>query len=103
MTKDKIFESKVDVIKYKVMRELARQTWAGKDAFMAFNEIANVVVQKGEPPIRCCIYKDRAIIAERIRRTCGDQPVQGLPGALLQGGLPQRRHRHRHQRLCAYR
>ena len=72
MTKDKIFESKVDVIKYQVMRELARQTWAGKDAFMAFNDIANVVVKKGEPPMRCCIYKDRAIIAERIRIGLGE-------------------------------
>ena len=72
MEKDKLFESHVDIIKYKVLRELARQTWAGRDAFMAFNDIANVVVKKGEPPSRCCIYKDRAIIAERIRIGLGE-------------------------------
>ena len=55
MAKEKIFESRVDIIKYKVLRELARQTWAGRDAFMAFNDIANAVVKKGEPPSRCCI------------------------------------------------
>lgn len=72
MEKDRLFESHVDIIKYKVLRELARQTWAGRDAFMAFNDIANVVVKKGEPPSRCCIYKDRAIIAERIRIGLGE-------------------------------
>ena len=46
MEKDKLFESHVDIIKYKVLRELARQTWAGRDAFMAFNDIANVVVKR---------------------------------------------------------
>lgn len=68
----KIFENKLDVIKYKVLRELARQTWAGVDPFMAFNDIANVVVKKGEPPMSCCIYKDRAIIAERVRIGLGE-------------------------------
>ena len=72
MEKDRLFESHVDIIKYKVLRELARQTWAGRDAFMAFNDIANVVVKKGEPPSRCCIYKDRAVIAERIRIGLGE-------------------------------
>ena len=72
MAKEKIFESRVDIIKYKVLRELARQTWAGRDAFMAFNDIANAVVKKGEPPSRCCIYKDRAVIAERIRIGLGE-------------------------------
>lgn len=68
----KIFESKLDIIKYKILRELARQTWAGVDPFMAFNDIANVVVKKGEPPMSCCIYKDRAIIAERMRIGLGE-------------------------------
>ena len=37
MGKIRVFESQVEEIKYKVMRELARQTWAGRDAFSAFN------------------------------------------------------------------
>lgn len=63
----KIFDNRVQKIKYKVLRELARHTWMGEDAFTAFNEIASHIVKKGEPPMRCCIYKDRAIIADRMR------------------------------------
>lgn len=63
----RIFDNRVQKIKYQVLRELARQTWKGQDAFTAFNEIASTIVKKGEPPMRCCIYKDRAIIADRMR------------------------------------
>ena len=47
------------------------QTWVGNDAFSVFNDIANQVVKKGEPTMSCCIYKDRAIVAERIRIALG--------------------------------
>ena len=43
----------------------------GNDAFSVFNDIANQVVKKGEPTMSCCIYKDRAIVAERIRIALG--------------------------------
>ena len=68
----RIFDNRVQKIKYKVLRELARHTWMGEDAFTAFNEIASQVVKKGEPPMRCCIYKDRAIIADRMRIGLGN-------------------------------
>lgn len=67
----KLFENRVQEIKYKVLREVAVQTWKGNDVFAEFNEIASKVVNKDEPPQRCCIYKDRAIIAERIRLAIG--------------------------------
>lgn len=63
----KIFDNRVQKIKYEVLRELARHTWNGEDAFTAFNAIASSIIKKGEPPMRCCIYKDRAIIADRMR------------------------------------
>jgi len=62
----RIFDTYVQKLKYKVLTELARQTWVGNDAFSVFNDIANQVVKKGEPTMSCCIYKDRAIVAERI-------------------------------------
>lgn len=67
----KLFENRIQEIKYKVLREVAIQTWKGNDVFAEFNEIADKVVNKNEPPQRCCIYKDRAIIAERIRLAIG--------------------------------
>ena len=63
----KLFDNKVQETKYKVLREVAYQTWKGNDAFAEFNEIASEVIPKDEPPQTCCIYKDRAVVAERIR------------------------------------
>lgn len=68
----KKFESKLEVLKYKIIRELARSVWFDKNPFFVFNDIANTIVKKGEPPIRCCIYKDRAIVAERMRLGLGE-------------------------------
>lgn len=67
----RIFDTNVQELKYKVLMELAYQTWLGNDAFMVFNEIANEIVKKDENPMSCCIYKDRAIVAERIRIALG--------------------------------
>ena len=68
----KKFENRTEVVKYKVLRELARATWAGRDPFMAFNDIASSVIKKGEPPMSCCVYKDRAIVADRMRMGLGE-------------------------------
>lgn len=67
----RIFDTNVQRLKYMVLMELAYQTWLGNDAFTVFNEIANEIVKKGEPTMSCCIYKDRAIVAERIRIALG--------------------------------
>ncbi len=67
----KIFENKVQETKYNVLREVAVQTWKGNDAFAEFNEIASKVIPKDQPPQSCCIYKDRAVVAERIRHAIG--------------------------------
>lgn len=68
----KLFESKVDVIKYRVLREISRATWAGQDPFHVFHQVAQAVIKKGEPPMSCCIYKDRAIIAEKMTIGLGE-------------------------------
>ena len=67
----KLFDNKVQERKYNVLREVAIQTWRGNDVFAEFNEISSKVIPKDEPPQRCCIYKDRAVIAERIRLAIG--------------------------------
>lgn len=51
--------------------EVAYQTWLGNESFAVFNEIAEEVVKKDKPPMSCCIYKDRAIVAERIKLALG--------------------------------
>lgn len=67
----KIFDTKVQETKYNVLREVAVQTWKGNDVFAEFNEIARKVIPKNAPPQTCCIHKDRAVVAERIRLAIG--------------------------------
>ena len=67
----RLFDNKVQEIKYKVLREVAYQAWHGNEAFAEFNTIANNVIPKDQPPQRCCIYKDRAVVAERVRLATG--------------------------------
>ncbi|MFV0517833.1 MAG: 4Fe-4S dicluster domain-containing protein [Aminipila sp.] len=67
----RMFDTKVQEIKYKVLCEVSKQTWEGQDSFAVFNDIAKVIVNKDEPVMRCCIYKERAIVAERIRIALG--------------------------------
>ena len=69
----RIFDTKVQEIKYKVLCQVSKQTWEGNDSFAAFNDIAKVVVTK-EDTTRCCIYKERAIVAERIKIALGGNP-----------------------------
>ncbi len=66
----RIFDTKVQEIKYKVLCEVSKQLWEGHDSFAAFDDIAKVVVTK-EDTTRCCIYKERAVVAERIRIALG--------------------------------
>ena len=67
----KLFDNKVQETKYKVLREVAYQAWQGHEAFAEFNTIASNVIPKDQPPQRCCIYKDRAVVAERVRLAIG--------------------------------
>ena len=68
----KLFDNKVQETKYKVLREVAYQAWQGNNAFAQFNEVANAVIPKDQPPQSCCIYKDRAVVAERIQHALGN-------------------------------
>lgn len=67
----KLFDNKVQETKYKVLREVAYQTWKGNNAFAEFNEISSNVIPKEEPPQTCCVYKDRVVVAERVRLALG--------------------------------
>ena len=59
------FDTKIQYLKYKVLREVARYGFEDNlDA--AYYEIPKLIV-KEKPTMRCCIYKERAIVEERIK------------------------------------
>lgn len=66
----RIFDTKVQHLKYKVLREVAREAWAGtldKNAI----DIPKRIVPGKVPTMRCCVYKERAILGERVKLAMG--------------------------------
>lgn len=70
MEKLRKFDTKVQYLKYKVLREVAKQEWQGT-LQQNLLDIPTIVVPGDEPTMRCCVYKERAILAERIKLAMG--------------------------------
>ena len=66
----RIFDTKVQHLKYKVLREVARQAWAETLSVNAI-DIPRMIVPGKVPTMRCCVYKERAILAERVKLAMG--------------------------------
>jgi [FeFe] hydrogenase (group B1/B3) len=64
------FDTKVQYLKYKVLREVARQAW--NDTLLDnILEIPKTIVPGNTPTMRCCVYKERAILADRVKLAMG--------------------------------
>ena len=64
------FDTKVQHLKYKVLREVAREAWNGT-LLENIMEIPKKIVPGKIPTMRCCVYKERAILGERIKMAMG--------------------------------
>jgi [FeFe] hydrogenase (group B1/B3) len=64
------FDTKVQYLKYKVLREVAREAWADRLPDTAI-DIPKTIVPGKVPTMRCCVYKERAILAERVKIAMG--------------------------------
>ncbi len=64
------FDTKVQHLKYKVLREVAKQAWAGTLQENIL-EIPKTIVPGKVPTMRCCVYKERAIVSERVKLAMG--------------------------------
>ena len=60
------FDTKVQLIKYKVLKEVAKAHW-NDNLTEAILDIPEIIVPGKEATMRCCVYKERAIINERIK------------------------------------
>ena len=64
------FDTKVQHLKYKVLREVARLAW--NDTLLEnCIDIPKTIVPGNEPTMRCCVYKERAILGERVKLAIG--------------------------------
>ena len=64
------FDTKVQHLKYKVLREVARCAW--NDTLLEkVLDIPQMIVPGKNPTMRCCVYKERAILGERVKMVMG--------------------------------
>lgn len=64
------FDTKVQHLKYKVLREVAKLAW--NDTLLEnLLDIPKTIVPGNTPTMRCCVYKERAILTERVRIAMG--------------------------------
>ena len=64
------FDTKVQHLKYKVLREVAREAWNGT-LMQNMLDIPKTIVPGNTPTMRCCVYKERAILGERVKIAMG--------------------------------
>ena len=64
------FDTKVQHLKYKVLREVARFAWDGTLQEKLL-DIPKLIVPGNQPTMRCCVYKERAILADRVKLAMG--------------------------------
>ena len=66
----KKFDTKVQHLKYKVLREVIKK--ADRDDLQnVYRDVPKRVVPGPKASMRCCIYKERAIVQERIKMALG--------------------------------
>ena len=66
----KKFDTQVQYLKYKVLREVARKAW-DDTLYEKILDIPKIIIPGPTPTTRCCIYKERAIVEERIKIAMG--------------------------------
>lgn len=64
------FENQVQLIKYEVLREVSKLAMEGK-LNEGIDSISEMIDPGPEPRTRCCIHKERAITADRVRIALG--------------------------------
>lgn len=64
------FDTKVQHLKYKVLKEVAKEAW--DDTLLEnFPNIPKIIVPGEEETMRCCVNKERAILHERVKLAMG--------------------------------
>lgn len=64
------FDTKVQDLKYRVLREVARAAFDG-NLLEKISDIPKLISPGPKSTMRCCIYKERAIVSERIKLAMG--------------------------------
>ncbi len=77
------FDTKVQFLKYKVLCEVAKQAW-NDTLYENLLDIPRIIVPGNEPTMRCCVYKERAILGERVKIAMGGNKKTKKPIEVIQ-------------------
>ena len=66
----RVFDTKVQYYKYLTLREVAKHLFQDKLDGLYY-DVPKLIIPGPKPQTRCCIYKERAIITERVRLALG--------------------------------
>lgn len=82
---DRIFDTKVQLLKYKVLKSVIKRAYEG-GLELAPYEVPKEIVPGPKSDMRCCIYKERAVLEERVRMAMGGDKtnpnvIEALPVA----------------------
>jgi ferredoxin len=72
----RLFDTQVQELRYKIIRELVRLVINDKKD-KAFYDIPQKIAPGPNATMRCCIYKERAIIQERLKYLMGSTNEDG--------------------------
>ena len=64
------FETRIQYLKYQVLKEVAKEAWEG-DLVENVLDIPKKIIPGKTPSMRCCVYKERAILQERVKLAMG--------------------------------
>lgn len=70
MKKSRKFDTKVQYLKYKILREIAKEAWDDQ-LLENITSIPQRIIAGKESTMRCCVYKERAIVTERMKIAMG--------------------------------
>ena len=70
---NRTFDTDVQLLKYKVLKAVSKRAFAGTLA-EGYYDIPKEIIPGKKATMRCCVYKERAILAERVHMAMGGNP-----------------------------
>ena len=67
------FDTRTQYFRYEVLREVARMAWDGT-LLEGILDIPMKIIPGKKPTMRCCVFKERAIVSEQVKMAMGGNP-----------------------------
>ena len=78
-----LFDHEARQFKFDVLREVSKRAFDGKLNDDVCDEVANLLIPGKHAEFRCCIYKEREIIRQRVRLAEGKSYASGREWRLV--------------------